>query len=71
MKIITQAGERFDIESAEIELSGNTKRITIVLPDGHKAVLGSYKDLARRVEVFSEIYATYAAGQEVYKMPLK
>lgn len=71
MKIITQSGEQFDIESSEIELSGNTKNIYISLPDGHRAVLGKYKELPRRVEIFSEIYAAYAAGKEIYKMPLK
>lgn len=71
MKIITQSGERFDMESAEIELSGNTKNIYISLPDGHRAVLGKYKELTRRVEIFSEIYAAYTNKQEIYKMPSK
>ena len=71
MKIITQAGERFDLENAEIKISGSSKRIIIVLPDGHEATLGKYKDIGRRIEVFSEIYATFSNGQEVYKMPLK
>ncbi len=71
MKIITQSGERFDIKEAEIELSGNTKNIYISLPDGHRAVLGKYKELPRRVEIFSEIYSAYSEGQEIYKMPLK
>lgn len=71
MEIITQSGERFGIENAEIELSGNTKNIYISLPDGQRAVLGKYKELPRRVEIFSEIYAAYTDGQEVFKMPLK
>lgn len=71
MIIVTQAGERFEAADAEIRLSEKSKRIIMILPDGHEATLGKYKDLGRRIEVFSEIYTAIANEQECFKMPPK